>query len=121
MVFRRRPDGTVVGRQNTSHIGDTPMKLELPEEVRESLERAVFLRWADARDDADRVSAIADERSDLLGKLTILFGPVIRQLVEAEILRVYVGEDMAPGEAYLPINGVGIDDEFGIDLDCEPV
>jgi hypothetical protein len=49
-----------------------------------------------------------------------LFGPVVEQLVEAEILSVHVGEDAAFAGPCAPINGVGIDDEFGIDLDCEP-
>jgi hypothetical protein len=95
-------------------------KLVLPVETTESLERAVFLRWADDRGDVDRINAIADERAALLSKLTVLFGPVVQQLVEAEILSVHVGEDAAFAGPGGPINGVGIDDEFGIDLDCEP-
>jgi hypothetical protein len=46
-------------------------------------------------------------------------GPVVQQLVEAEILSVHVGEDAAFAGPCAPINGVGIDDEFGIELDCE--
>jgi hypothetical protein len=79
----------------------------------------VFLHWADDRGDGERATAIADERAALLNKLTVLFGPVVQQLVEAEILSVYVGEDAAFMGACASINGVGIDDEFGIDLDCE--
>jgi hypothetical protein len=95
------------------------MKLELPVEINESPECAVFLRWTDDRGDGKRAKAIADKRAALLGKLTVSFGPVIQQLVEAEILSVHVGDGAAFAEACAPINGVGIDDEFGIDLDCE--
>jgi hypothetical protein len=45
---------------------------------------------------------------------------VVRQIIEAEILHIYVGDNGAPTEPYAPIAGVGVDEEFGITLDIEP-
>jgi hypothetical protein len=45
---------------------------------------------------------------------------VVQNLVEDEILSVHVREYAALPGPCAPINGVGIDDEFGIDLVCEP-
>jgi hypothetical protein len=58
-------------------------KLQLPNEIHERLERAAHLRWIDPRDDPHKLNEIADERTALMAELTQLFGPVIRQLVEA--------------------------------------
>ena len=38
----------------------------------------------------------------------------------SESLGFHVGQNAAFSGPCAPINGVGIDDEFGIDLDCEP-
>jgi hypothetical protein len=94
-------------------------KLMIPEDIAEKLERAAALRWVVDRDDPHKFSEIGDERSALLSELTSLFGPVIRQLIEAEILHIYVGENGASTEPYALIAGVGVDEEFGITLDCE--
>jgi hypothetical protein len=94
-------------------------KLTLPDEIQEKLERAAALRWIVDRDDPYKFNEIGDERNALQAELTMLFGPVIRQLIEAEILHVYVGENGASTEPYAPIAGVGVDDEFGITLHCE--
>ena len=95
-------------------------KPALPQDCIDKLERAVFLRWADDRGDAVRADEIADERTALTAELSLLFGPAIRLLVEAEILFVHVGENAAFPEVLAPINNVAVDDEFGISLDCEP-
>ena len=95
-------------------------KLQLPNEIEEKLERAAHPRWVDPRDDRHKLNEIADERAAVTAELTKLFGPVIRQLVEAEVLYVYSGENDRSRDAYAPIAGVGVDDEFGITLDCEP-
>jgi hypothetical protein len=101
--------------------GATPMaKHMIPEDIVEKLERAAALRWIVDRDDPHKFSEIEDERSALLAELTTLFGPVIRQLVEAEILHIYVGENGTSTDPYTPVAGVGVNDEFGIALDCEP-
>jgi hypothetical protein len=94
-------------------------KLELPDEIQEKLERAAALRWVVDVDDPHNFSEIKDEKNALRAELTTLFGPVIRQLIEAEILHIYAGETGAPTDPYAPIAGVGVDDEFGISLDCE--
>jgi hypothetical protein len=95
-------------------------KVMIPEDIVEKLERAVFLRWADDQGDAIKADALADERTALIAELTLLFGPVVRLLVESEILSVHVGEnDFFPG-IMTTVNGVAIDDEFGISLDFEP-
>jgi hypothetical protein len=108
-------------RSNTqAHHGVPPMsKLELPDEIQEKLERAAALRWVVDVDDPHNFSEIKDEKNALRAELTTLFGPVIRQLIEAEILHIYAGETGAPTDPYAPIAGVGVDDEFGISLDCE--
>jgi hypothetical protein len=49
-----------------------------------------------------------------------LFGPLVRLLVESEILTVHVGEQDSFPEILASVNNVAIDDEFGITLDCEP-
>jgi hypothetical protein len=96
-------------------------KLTMPEEIVEKLERLATLRWViDAGDDPDKCNAIADEQTALFAELSLLFGPVIRLLVESEILNVHVGETDAFPELMAPINNVTIDDEFGISLECEP-
>jgi hypothetical protein len=59
--------------------------LELLQGITDKLERAVFLRWPDDRGDSERADAIADERAALTAELTLLSGPVIRQLSEAEL------------------------------------
>jgi hypothetical protein len=95
-------------------------KLMIPEDIVAKLERAAFLRWADDQGDANKANALADERAALIAELTLLFGPVVRLLVESEILSVHVGEnDLFPG-IIATVNGVAIDDEFGISPDCEP-
>jgi hypothetical protein len=91
----------------------------MPEEILEKLERAVFLRWADDQGDPHKANELADERTSLTAELTLLFGPVVRLLVESEILNVHVGETDGFPELMAPINNVAIDDEFGISLDCE--
>jgi hypothetical protein len=58
-------------------------KLMIPEDIAEKLERAAALRWVVDRDDPHKFNEIGDERSALLSELTSLFGPVIRQLIEA--------------------------------------
>jgi hypothetical protein len=75
-------------------------------------------RWVVNRDDPRRFSEIEEEKSAVRAELTTLCGPVIRQLIEAEILYVYVGENGASTEPYAPIAGVGVDEDFGITLDC---
>jgi hypothetical protein len=95
-------------------------KLRLPDEIQEKLERAAALRWVVGRDDPHRFSEIEDERSALLAELTKLFGPVIRLLVESEILTVHVGALDPFPEILAPVNNVAVDDEFGITLDVEP-
>jgi hypothetical protein len=94
--------------------------LELPIEIQEKLERAAALRWVVDQDDPFKVNEIADERAALTAEITLLLGPVIRLLVESEILNDHVGETDAFPELMAPINNVAIDDEFGITLDCEP-
>ena len=95
-------------------------KLTMPEEIVQKLERAAALRWVDDQGDAHKGNEIGDERTALIAELTLLFGPVVRLLVESEILNVHVGETDAFPELMAPINNVAIDDEFGISLDCEP-
>jgi hypothetical protein len=95
-------------------------KLTIPEEIVEKLERAVFLRWADDQGDPHKANELADERTTLIAELTLLFGPVVRLLVESEILNVHVGDNDTFPELMAPVNNVAIDDEFGITLDCEP-
>jgi hypothetical protein len=95
-------------------------KLTLPDEIQGQPARAVDLRWVVDRDDPHRFSEIEDEKNALRAKLTELFGPLIRQLAEVEILYVFIGENDASTEPYAPIAGVGVDDEFGITFDCEP-
>lgn len=95
-------------------------KLELPIEIQEKLERAAHLRWVDPQNDPDKTDEIADERAALTSELTALFGSVIQQLVEAEILSVDVPEGASFAGAMASLNYVHIDDEFGIILDCVP-
>ena len=95
-------------------------KLQLRNEIQEKLERAAALRWVVDRDDAHKLNEIADERAALIAELTRLFGPVVRLLVESDILNVHVGENDAFPELMAPINNAAIDDEFGMSLDCEP-
>jgi hypothetical protein len=92
----------------------------IPEEIVQRLERAAALRWVDDQGDPHKVNEIADERTALTSELTVLFGPVVRLLVESEILSVHVGEQESFPELMAPINNVAVDDEFGITLDCEP-
>jgi hypothetical protein len=70
-------------------------KLMIPEEIVEKLERAAALRWVVDRDDPHKLNEIEDEKCALRAALTNLFGPLIRQLIEAEILHVYIGENGA--------------------------
>jgi hypothetical protein len=108
-------------RCHVSRHGETQLpKLTFPDEIQEKLERAVALRWIVDRNDPHRFDEIEDEKSAVRAKLTKLFGPVIRQLVEAEILYVFIGENDASTDPYTPIAGVDVDDKFGITLDCEP-
>ena len=95
-------------------------KLMISEQVVEKLERAAHLRWVDDQDDPHKVNEIAHERAALTSDLTLLFGPVVRLLVESEILTVHVGEQDSFPEILASVNNVAIDDEFGITLDCEP-
>jgi hypothetical protein len=97
------------------------MKLELPEEIQEKLERAAHLRWVDHRADPHKIKEIADEWAALTAELAKLFGPVIEQLVAAEFLFIHVAENASFADATAQINNVHIDDEFGIILDCVPV
>jgi hypothetical protein len=83
-------------------------------EIQETLDRVVFLRWADDRGDALKADEVAVERAALTAELNVLFGPILRQLVEAEILNVYVGENAAFDGPNATVKGVAIDDE----LDC---
>jgi hypothetical protein len=89
---------------------------DLAEDVTEKLERAVFLRWADDQGDPHKLNAIADERTALTAELVALFGPVVKQLVEAEILTVDAGENSSFSESDATLKGVHVDDEFGIIL-----
>jgi hypothetical protein len=86
----------------------------------ESWSGLVFLRWLDDQGNSEKASAYADERSALTGELTLLFGPIIRLLVEAEIASVHVGQNDAFSEIMAPVNNVAVDDQFRITLDCEP-
>ena len=95
-------------------------KLTMPEDIVEKLERAAALRWVDDQGDPHKANELADERTALIAELTLLFGPVVRLLVESELLNVHVGDNDAFAELLAPINNVAIDDEFGITLDCEP-
>jgi hypothetical protein len=93
-------------------------KRMIPEDIAKKLEHAAALRWVVNLDNPHKFNEIGDERSALTAELTKLFGPVIRQLIEAEILHVYVGENGASTDPYAPIAGVGVDEDFGITLDC---
>jgi hypothetical protein len=95
-------------------------QLALQQDLMDKLERAVFVRWADDRGDGVRADAIAVERTALTAELSLLFGPAIRLLVEAEILSVHVGENNSFPGIMAPVRNVAVDDEFGITLDVEP-
>jgi hypothetical protein len=95
-------------------------KFRLPDGIQEKLERAAHLRWVDPRSDPVKTDKIADERASLTAELTTLIGPIIQQLVEAEILTINVAENTSFQGATASINYVHIEDEFGIILDCVP-
>ena len=85
----------------------------MPEEIVQKLERAAALRWVDdqGRDVPHKGNEIGDERTmaPIARERTLLFGPVVRLLVESEILNVHVGETDAFPELMAPINNVAID------------
>jgi hypothetical protein len=60
-------------------------KLMISEQTVEKLERAAALRWIDDQGDPHKANELTDERTALTAKLTLLFGPVVRHLVESEI------------------------------------
>jgi hypothetical protein len=93
-------------------------KLQISEDVTEKLERAAAIRWIDDQGDPDKCNALADERAALTAELTTLFGPIVRQLVEAQILSVHVKDGGLPAEPEVTVSDVHVDDEFGIILDC---
>jgi hypothetical protein len=93
-------------------------QLTLDSDTQEALERAVHLRWVDHRDDPNRINEIADERAALLSKLTAVFGPVIQQLLEAEILTVNLPSDDSMDGAIATNVSVLVHEEDGIMLDC---
>jgi hypothetical protein len=93
-------------------------KLALDSDVQEALERAAHLRWVDHRDDPERINEIADERADLCSKLTAVFGPVIQQLLEAEILTVNLPSDDSTDGTIAANVSVLVHEEDGIILDC---
>jgi hypothetical protein len=88
-------------------------KLTLPEEIVEKLERAAALRWPFGAEAPHKSNEIADERAALTAELTAMFGPIVEQIVAADILSI----DLADG---VSINCVHVDEEFGIILECEP-
>ncbi len=100
--------------------GSAMAKFQLPDEIQEKLERAAHLRWVEPQDNPHKIHEIADERTALRAELTTMFGSLIQQLVNADILSADVPENASFFGATASINDVHIDDEFGIILDCVP-
>jgi hypothetical protein len=100
--------------------GSAMAKFQLPDEIQQKLERAAHLRWVEPRDNPHKIHEIADERTALRAELTTMFGSLIQQLVNADILSADVPENASFFGATASINDVHIDDEFGIILDCVP-
>jgi hypothetical protein len=92
---------------------------KLPESLSKKLERAAFLARDIDWQNRDDVDELADERSALTSELSAVFGMVIRQLADAEILSVTVAGSGSSDVANARITGVHSDEEFGIILECE--